>query len=110
NLLVQKDSLDGLWLQVARFELVPYERRRLRASGVKTLRHRLQETTGWVRKEDLYQGQWERHLAELPDFRFDVAGADLTAGDIHETRALLDAIKVIDKKSGLTVQVITGIG
>lgn len=111
NLFVQKDSLNGLWLKTSRFELVPYERQYLMASGGKTLRHRLQETTGWVRKEDLYLGQWKPHLTELPGFRFEVAGVDRYDGDGYTaTRGSLDAIKVIDKKREQTVQVITGIG
>lgn len=111
NLFVQKDSLNGLWLKTSRFELVPYERQYLMASGGKTLRHRLQETTGWVRKEDLYLGQWKPHLTELPGFRFEVAGVDRYDGDGYTaTRGSLDAIKVIDKKREQTVQVITSIG
>ena len=113
NLFVQKDSLDGLWLKTSRFELVPYERQHLMASDGKTLRHRLKETTGWVRKEDFYRGQWKRHLAELPSCRFEVAGVDPYVADkdgYTATRGVLDAIKVIDKKREQTVQVITGIG
>src|SRR5690606_10900159 len=113
NLFVQKDSLNGLWLKTSRVELVPYERQHLMASGGKTLRHRLKGSTGWVSKENLYRGQWERHLAELPSFRFEVAGVDLYVADgdgYTATRGTLDAIKVIDKKREQTVQVITGIG
>src|SRR5690606_12385036 len=113
NLFVQKDSLNGLWLKTSRFELVPYERQYLMASGGKTLRHRLKETAGWVRKEDLYRQQWKRHLTELPGFRSEVAGVDRYDGDedgYTATRGMLDAIKVIDKKREQTVQVITGIG
>lgn len=113
NLFVQKDSLNGLWLKTSRFELVPYERQYLMASGGKTLRHRLKETAGWVRKEDLYRGQWKRHLPELSGFRFEVAGVDPYVENENgyiATRGLLDAIKVIDKKSEQTVQVITDIG
>lgn len=113
NLFVQKDCLDGLWLKTSRFELVSNERRHLMASGAKTLRYRLKETAGWVRKEDLYRQQWKRHLTELPGFRFEVAGVDRYDGDedgYTATRGMLDAIKVIDKKREQTVQVITGIG
>src|SRR5690606_29531369 len=113
NLFVQKDSLNGLWLKTSRFELVPYERQYLMASVGKTLRHRLKETAGWVRKEDLYLGQWKPHLTELPGFRFEVAGVDPyveNENGYSATRGMLDAIKVIDKKREQTVQVITGIG
>lgn len=110
NLFVQKDSLDGLWLKTSRFELVPYERRHQMASGGKILRHRLKETTGWVRKADLYRDRWERHLTELPNFRFEVAGVDLSNGDNYYTRGMLAAIKVIDRENDQTIQVITGIG
>ena len=113
NLFVQKDSLNGLWLKTSRFELMPYERQHLMASGGKTPRYRLKETAGWVRKEDLYWGQWKRHLTELPVFRFEVAGVDPYVENENgytATRGTLEAIKVVDKKGEQTVQVITGIG
>lgn len=109
NLFVYKDSLDGQWLKVSRFELLPGERY-LIASEEQAHHNRFKETTGWVQKEDLYRKQWEKHLAELPDFRFEVVGVDLNAGDEYYTRGMLAAIKVVDKKSDQTVQVISDIG
>ncbi|GAB3017085.1 hypothetical protein GCM10027051_22200 [Niabella terrae] len=109
NLFVLKDSLNGIWLKISLFELLPGEQR-LTGSGAPAQSFRLIEKTGWIRKEDLYRGQWVRHLAELPDYRFEVAGADPNPEDPYYNRGLLAAIKVIDKKNNQIQQVAADIG
>lgn len=110
NIFVHKDSLNGLWLKVSRFKLVPFERRRLNISGRQPIHNKLEETIGWIRTEDRYRGQWERHITEQPRFRFEVRGADVNIEDHDYTRGMLAAIKVIDIKSNQTVQIMTDIG
>lgn len=94
HIFIIKDSLNGLWMQVEKLGL---------------LAGRLKSSAGWVRKEDLYEGKWKKHLRELPGFRFEVAG--LEAGSIYPgERGELLAIKVIEKGAGQACQLIADIG
>lgn len=76
SLFVLKDSLNGLWLQVSRFRMVPEQRVRLTSEGKKQhVPSRLEETRAWMLVEDQYRGHWVAHEEELPDYRFEVVGA-----------------------------------
>lgn len=107
NLFVVKDSLDGLWMKVSRFQIVPDHRVRLTSGGTQVYNSRVEEMTGWIRTENRYRGNWVRHQNELTEFRFEVAGASPEETAYGNGRGQLVAIKVIDKHSGDVVQVIS---
>lgn len=108
NLFVHGDTLNGRWLDVSRFLLLHDERVRLSASGKRVQHPRLEQIRAWVRQEDRYYGQWTTHIDELDAYRFEVSGASQEID--FSDRAILSAIKVVDKRTQETVQVITEIG
>lgn len=110
SLFVLKDSLNGLWLQVSRFRMVPEQRVRLTSEGKKQhVPSRLEETRAWMLVEDQYRGHWVAHEEELPDYRFEVVGASPDQDGYSHRRGQLLAIKVIDKHSGRVLQIINNI-
>ncbi len=67
--------------------------------------------SGWLRREDLVAGDWVKQKEQSPLYRFEASGYQGDNGPGHAGDAgRVDAIKIIDKRTGKTRQVIADIG
>lgn len=102
---VVSDTVPG-WYLVDRIMIQPDTHPRY---GVPPGGSRLEYISGWVREEDLVANAWVKQKEQTPLYRFEVSGYEDGQAYSGE-KGNVDAVKVIDKKTGKTLQVIANIG